>query len=271
MSLISNHSLIGSSVLGVKLEPEVEATVARMNVQPSQADLIHYNDLIISIKNGQGLELEANNLSSLFNVLYINASHDKQTQQLNWARESVDKTEVGNTLFTQYVGVKSDGASYNALNLTLATANQRIVVGSYLVDDVDNSNHALGGDDGSRGVRITFSDNNFCRPGRDANLTSITAIGNKRHLTVTRTSQGPVNSPVEQWVNGVLSDSDMDGGFIGGSQYELCRRNGGAGPSNFFQNNIAFTYYTNQGQTINIAAMHESLKDYLINKGITGL
>lgn len=254
----------------LSLEPEVTATLSRMAIKPTPGELKDYDVIIKSIKVGQGLTLGINNLSSRFRVFYINAAHNKQAQLLNWAQNSNDKTEVGDTIFIPFLGVKSDGSSYNNLNFSLPTANIEHAIGSYMVEATDNAAYAIGRNDNlNRGPRITFSSVNQSWGARDVALTSATGAGTKRHITVRKTNTS-VNGPTDLWINGVSSDTDTDGGMVGGALYELCRNNNST-PTDFFTNLIAFTYVSAAGQVLNPLSLHNSLKDYLVKKGVTGL
>lgn len=249
------------------MEPEVLTTIQRMTTKPSPSDLKDYDDLIKSVKTGQGLALGVDNLSTKLKAFYINAAHDKEAQKLNWSQNLHDKTEVGTTIFTAYRGIKSNGSSYNNLNL-VPTDTSRKTLGGYLVEDVDAAVFAMGRKDSSnRGIWLQFNTTNAARGERNLQVSGGPS-GIKRHNCVRRLLDGVT---IELWVNGVLVDTDTPDtniNYAWGLTELAANENGSIG--GYLQSNLAFTYYT-QAVELDIPALHTSLKAYLINKGITGL
>jgi hypothetical protein len=96
----------------LKLEPETVDTVARMTVEPTEAQIKDYDDLIKGIKLSQGLCLQTYSLHQRFITIYIRASHDKQASLLDWTNNQYDGVEVGTIRFTAFDGVGGNTGSY---------------------------------------------------------------------------------------------------------------------------------------------------------------
>lgn len=153
-------------------EPESETTFARFAVEPSDADKIIMNDLIVKIKTELSLASGEHSLGQAFDKLYIRANVSKEGALLNFARTRFDGTDVNTTTFSQYVGVKSNGStSYinNNFNPSLHSRFTNTNCGFFdvVVEDVARGNKASSG--------LVNSSRIFPRNGSDVASMVITA------------------------------------------------------------------------------------------------
>lgn len=260
------------------LEPETIATVSRMTVQP--ADIFDLDNLIKSIKVGQGLALGANNLSTIFDCLYIRAVHDAQAALLNWAKNAHDSSTVNSPTFTAYRGYKSDGStSYLNWNFNPSTqstfSGTAFTCGGYVIEDVTRGNKSIFGSQSN-------------------SLNSVTARILPRNTSDTAVFHSTQSSGA---AGGTIANTDMRGfysvsrqsttrvsrkdtttassagvgvdGYINQNVFELSTNLDGS-PAFFLNANVSSTWWGSE-VSINRPNLRTSLREYLLLKGVTGI
>lgn len=265
------------------LEPETIATVARMTVQPP--DIFDLDNLIKSIKVGQSLALGANNLSTIFDCLYLRAVHDAQAALLNWAKNAHDSSTVNSPTFTAYRGYKSNGST-SYLNWNFAPVTQStsaagaFTAGGYVIEDVTRGNKSLigcqSGAAGSPANSVTVR--MFPRNASDLATFHSTQSTGAAAGTIANTDmrgfyavsrQSTTRVSRKDTTTASSAGVGVDNFITGQNVFELATNLDGT--ATFFLDAFTAHSYWGAEASINRPNLRTSVRDYLILKGVTGI
>lgn len=256
-------------------EPEVEVTIDRMSSAPTSQQATDLNDLIVSIKNSQGLAIGEHSLGVKFNMLNIRASHSQDAALKNFARPKFDTTAVNSPTFTQDRGFASNGTtSYLNTNhntsLHAVSLNSNVKFGGYVITDVTRGNKSIMGS--SVGTNISArifprnsSDNTsaVCTATTAITIGSITDMRGFYSAWRVGTTRYVQRETTE--ANSVTSASS----YNNASMFELAENDDGVAAF-FLDATVAFTFFGNN--SIDEDALRTAVRNWLVNtKGVTGI
>lgn len=249
-----------------------------MTIPPSSLRAIQYDNFIKSVKNGQGLALGVDNLKTIFDLFIVLASHTEQASLLNWVINSDHFTKVGTPTFATDIGW-STTSNLNRLENNLAFRSDLASLREDFEMGVFSNTDAIFTGDGipfngtinsSNSTFILEKSNGGGTGGRlwASNSSSLnrTSVSNNIGLI---SSKRINTSQYQHYKNGTLQGTYNITGASGSinSIYNILS------PSfagNHSRNTLSFAYIGKQS-SINTNNLYNSIRDYLIEIGITGI